>query len=57
MIELIIIETEKEIANAIRFYLENKNEVADFGKKIKIKVMEEFSLEKMAWETLAVYEG
>ena len=50
-------KTEKEIANAIRFYLENKNEVADFGKKIKIKVMEEFSLEKMAWETLAVYEG
>lgn len=45
----------KEIANALRFFIQNPEKIAEFGGKLKDRIKEEFSLEKMIGKTIAVY--
>jgi glycosyltransferase involved in cell wall biosynthesis len=46
----------KEISNALKFFIQNPEKIAEFGGKLKKRISEEFSLEKMIEKTMAVYE-
>lgn len=46
---------EKEIANAIRFYMENPEKMALFGTKLESKIKLKFSIEKMVEKTFKLY--
>lgn len=47
---------EKEIFNALKFAIENKDELEKFSQNIKEKVEKKFSLEKMISKTLKIYQ-
>jgi glycosyltransferase involved in cell wall biosynthesis len=45
----------KEISNALRFFIQNPEKIAEFGGKLKKRIADEFSLGKMVEKTIAVY--
>lgn len=45
----------KEIANALRFFIQNPEKIAGFGGKLRKRIANEFSLEKMISKTLEIY--
>lgn len=47
----------KEIGNALRFFVQNPEKIAEFGGRLKKKISEEFSLNKMVEKTIAVYHN
>lgn len=47
---------EKEIFNALKFAIENKEDLDKFSKGIKEKVLKKFSLEEMFKKTMSIYE-
>ncbi|HEY9583985.1 MAG TPA: glycosyltransferase family 4 protein [Candidatus Paceibacterota bacterium] len=47
----------KEVSNAMRYFIQNPEKIAEFGGKLKKRISEEFSLEKMVEKTIVVYES
>ena len=47
----------KEIGNALRFFIQNPEKIAEFGGKLKKRIADEFSLSKMVEKTISVYES
>ena len=46
---------EKEIGNALRFFVQNPEKIAEFGGKLKKRISEKFSLNKMVEKTIEIY--
>lgn len=46
----------KEIANALRFFIQNPQKIAEFGGKLKERIANDFSLGKMIRETIEIYK-